>query len=872
MPWEPNNYYRIKDVSSDAIHLSETLLQSYPVTRSCMGILGKRLLYQLEFGFFTEGQEIIQQGDTGKDLFLLCDNTVDVLVDGQRVVQMNAPALFGDKGIVEPKSIRAATIKVAENQTCFFIKIPMGYFIRDFNDKSISDGEFSQEVGIFYNMFKGIENRLFEFAFIQKNLWEEVNTTQYSVNIEQTLTALNDKTFKNWNDNIWRIVRDYLAKKLRIKWPKGVPFQGSVLFRLLSDQIDKTFPKASFEGTEAEFVKKRLLIWKERLMPIAESIVKLQPDDQLPVSIGEVELFNPRNYQIRIQALIRAIEKKFLLQNQKDDSGNDAQVGSSTAQELKGFFGRTERDNSFDLKRYLSSFENKFTLKHPKRMQLQIAQRTALTAAKCENEFNESVANMKDFLKNIQEMIGEKVQARSSEGEEKKIDLRKELSFISLSFNAYHQRNQKTTKQKVGKVIFSPTQVPTISELIKSSGSQQFRNGLNGAFKKVIDELKISFNLLSMEFIQQHIHVCDVSPGFEIPSSELEQHYWIPISKGIRILKGHADYGYVEPGTIVGGKGWIDLESPNDSKTGGSWRLLAPERKETDPMGKVYLLMILPTHQIPWEKNPDPHPDEFKKNYLPAMQWLVDKYLANILTLLPTRDILFENWLHTHKAVELEKRVKAFENSSVKITAQQWESIVYFLRNVVGLLVYADKPVPSHILSKQIYNHVLEQTKQDFKEASVQELGNKAYTKWRIILSEIIRMREEAEFEKNVNMASPVLEIIEAEIQTMLSSFTLEKYQKFVRLDQNFLSIYIGRILDTDEAREQDPTLLFTLIQSILETYYRLLIEEIRDYQQKLRNILKKRPKSDLQALEVESILDTAIQLRNIINQDVAAE
>ena len=869
MPWKLNNYHRIKDVSAEAIHLSESLLQTYPVTRSCMGILGKRLLNQLEFGFFTEGQEIIQQGDTGKDLFLLCQNTVDVIVDDQRVVQMKAPALFGDKGIVEPKSTRAATIKVAENQTCFFVKIPMGYFIRNINDLNIADSEFNQEVGIFYNMFKGIENRLFEFAFVQKNLWEEVNTVQYLVNIQQTLDALDNRKFKNWNDSIWKIVNEYLVKKHRIRWPKGVPYQSSVLFRLLTDQLDMSFPKEKFKGTEADYVKKRLLIWKEWLTPIAESIVKLQPDEQLPVSIGQVELFNPRNYQIRIQALIRAIEKRFLLQKQKGES-EESGKSRSTAQELKGFFGRSERDNSFDLKRYLSSFEKKFELKNPKRMQLQIAQRTALVAAKCENEFNESVANMKEFIKKIKELTGGKLQAQRDTVEKKKINLKKEIGIISTSFNAYYRRNPNLIRQQVGQLTFVPGQMPTLSDLKKSSGSQQFRNGLNNAFKKVISSLDISFSLLSLDFIQQHMYICDVSPGFEIPTSELENHYWIPISKGISLFKGNTSYRMLEPGTVIGGKGWIDLQGSESIDKSNSWRLQTPVRKKSDPIGKVYLLMLLPKMEIPWENNLDPHPDEFRKIHLPVMQWLIDKYLFNIMTLLPQRDLIYENWLHTHKAVELEKRVKAFENTRVKISVSHWESMVYFLRNVVGLLVYNDKPVPSHILSKKIYNHVLDQTKRDFSQISVQELGNKAYTKWRIILSEIIRIIEESEFQQSISMASPVLEIIEAEIQTLLHSFSLQKYEKFVRLDQNLLTIYIGRILATDEDTDQDPILVFQLMQSILETYFRLLIEEIHDYEHRLRDILQKRPKSDLQALEVESILDTATQLRDIIQAHIS--
>ncbi|MDH5560605.1 MAG: hypothetical protein OEY59_07085, partial [Deltaproteobacteria bacterium] len=104
-----NEYYLISEGGEEAVNIANNLLQSFPLTRACLQILGQDLINKLEFGFFSAGKDIIQQGETGKDLFLLCQNSVDVLVNDQIIVQMESPALLGDKGIVEPHSTRAAT-------------------------------------------------------------------------------------------------------------------------------------------------------------------------------------------------------------------------------------------------------------------------------------------------------------------------------------------------------------------------------------------------------------------------------------------------------------------------------------------------------------------------------------------------------------------------------------------------------------------------------------------------------------------------------------------------------------------------------------------------------------------------------------------
>ncbi len=108
MAFQNDIYYKISSYGSEAIHASDTLLRSYPLTKVCLDILGKKLLQTLEFGFFKPGLKIITQGEQGKDLYLMCNHVADVIVYNKVIVQMDAPALFGDKAIIDRNSTRNA--------------------------------------------------------------------------------------------------------------------------------------------------------------------------------------------------------------------------------------------------------------------------------------------------------------------------------------------------------------------------------------------------------------------------------------------------------------------------------------------------------------------------------------------------------------------------------------------------------------------------------------------------------------------------------------------------------------------------------------------------------------------------------------------
>jgi Cyclic nucleotide-binding domain len=56
---------------------------------------------ELERRTYEQGQAIVQQGDEGRELFLLLDGIVDVEVDGEEVAEIGPGALLGEKALLE---------------------------------------------------------------------------------------------------------------------------------------------------------------------------------------------------------------------------------------------------------------------------------------------------------------------------------------------------------------------------------------------------------------------------------------------------------------------------------------------------------------------------------------------------------------------------------------------------------------------------------------------------------------------------------------------------------------------------------------------------------------------------------------------------
>jgi CRP-like cAMP-binding protein len=64
---------------------------------------------ELERRTYEQGQAIVQQGEEGRELFLLLDGIVDVEVDGEEVAEIGPGALLGEMALLEGGT-RTATL------------------------------------------------------------------------------------------------------------------------------------------------------------------------------------------------------------------------------------------------------------------------------------------------------------------------------------------------------------------------------------------------------------------------------------------------------------------------------------------------------------------------------------------------------------------------------------------------------------------------------------------------------------------------------------------------------------------------------------------------------------------------------------------
>lgn len=197
MSFEKNRYYRLESIGPEAVVAAEMLLKQYPLTRMFLDILGRYLMDKIQFGLFEPGAEIIVQGAKGKDLFLICNHQADVIVNTKKILQLQAPVMVGDKGIIDRESIRNATIAISSGADSLVVKIPLELFIRSFKKQNIKDSEFTQERKIYYHLFLEVQERLFKYSQIQKNLWEEINTRLHSLNIQLIAGSLNQQEEKS---------------------------------------------------------------------------------------------------------------------------------------------------------------------------------------------------------------------------------------------------------------------------------------------------------------------------------------------------------------------------------------------------------------------------------------------------------------------------------------------------------------------------------------------------------------------------------------------------------------------------------------------------------------------------------------------------
>lgn len=805
MQWESNQYYSLKEADPMCLKIVVSLLKAYPLTKGCLDALGVQLQEKLEFGFFNIGKDIITEGKSGRDIFLLCTGKMDVLVNNQIVVKMESPSLVGEKGIISENSKRAATIRITDEDEALVVKIPMGSFLRDFNDKKIRDDQFTQVEKIYQNLFQGIQERLFDYIYLQKHLWEETNSTLELLNTQMLAKSLDNKKDPGWEPEIWSIVQRFLKIKLGFNWPASAPLNITNLRIGVLKFLDKKY--ASLEPAKSHMIKQRE--WRNFLLSVSERVLKSLPENKKIFPLPQLELFNPSIYKMRLIDLLRKLEKRFeksKIEKEKK-SHND-------------FFGVGERSNEFNLINYLAIFYKNFQTKNPRRIQAQIAQKIASIAAECENQFNQSVVKMQNFIADVKKRnIATKSEATSHQINMEKIN--QLVSTLQRGMDIYRDNAATFFSGEIGRVKFDPNRYPTFSTFQVTLRSQPLRKQMHSSFFTILKAFNFQKNILTNESLQSLFHICLMEKKDYILPKEMYANYWFIFSDEAKLKHEDEPILDLKPGLKIGGDFWGVQQKKDVVESDSKVSVLSED---------IGLVLILPIINLPWTSNQNPTNQVLVEEYLPLMQWLFDKQIEQFMFLKEIRDQCVQQWTELKKMLELSQKTNQFEQKSLRLPREEGFQISAWLKDNLGLNVDQNEALISNQLAKRIYNYVLRATSSDKPELSIEQCGNLAYTKWRNILFDIVG--QISSLNKIVkalpeNPPAPVFDRLVKKLTPVLSEIMADIWTKQNPILSGNPTLNILSVLHPDKHNSSED--IINLYQSIFrivsEQSYELLLE-----------------------------------------------
>jgi len=851
MAWNYNQYYKLTAAGGTAFSMGESLLQSYPLTRSCLSVLGHQLVESVEFGYFKSGFDVIVEGEQGKDLFLLCTGSVDVLVGGKLVVQMEGPNLLGDKGIVQSNSTRAATIRVGEKQVCLFLKIPMDLFLKDFKAK-VADAQFAQDSAIYAAMFQTIQDRLFNYMTHQKNLWAEANTTLNQLNIRLLAKGIESKKPVSWDPNTWEQVKKLIAKLVGYRWAPELEMNSTNLYNLLAKFLGaKTAPlKSRLKPTEYALARQRL--WQGWLDEISKTVVRHLPKESLPIDIGEVELFNPKLFRVKLLTLLRSFEKKF------PSSG----MGEHKA-ELH--FGKAEKVNFLELFPYLESFSTSFKVPRPQWVKAVLAQKTAQIAANSENDFNASIVRMQGFVDRVKGMALDLGTEEVVEAIDYKVIDHKATEMLP-SYDAFLRTSEVPVGNHIGEISYHPDEVPKIEELIKISGSKTIRLQIEQAFGFIASTLRLNMPGLPQPFWHSCFRIVRASSDDTLTTRELASNYWIPISSGIKLNQGTQTVTELLPGLLLGGKVWGEKDPGAQP-----FLIKTPPKSASSKKVQYYCFVCLPKVLLPWNTTKW-DPQQIKGKYTALLQWMTDKFLNSIVLLSQERAEYFESWSKAELFRDLEARVQQFENKGLQIAGVFREAILKYLGEALGMTTEQVETTNSVTLSKQVYNHILRTLKTQNPDLSIDEIGNQAYTQFRLHLTQMVEIYKAHDPNKQASAEESDLgTLIENQLRRLflkLDRSINETYFDFS--DQSKPKISISNISE-DMVIYPDHFKKFAVnLGAILEEVQLKLILETSEFHKKVSQVHSIRSQYDVASMQTKLISEGVDRLQSFLKAGIS--
>lgn len=828
MPWDLNRYYPFKATNKECIQIVISLLNSYPLTKGCLEILGNKLKDRLEFGFFEGNNDIIRQSESGRDVFLLCSGTIDVLVDNRVVVQMFSPSLVGDKGIVSLNSQRAATIRISAEEQALVVKIPMEDFIRDFKNTKIPDESFLQEKSIFENVFENVQKRLFEYIYLQKSLWEQVTNTCNILNQQIVAMQLDNKKDPGWTDDYWLVAQNFLKDQYNISWPHNVSVNVQTLHAATRNFLDRKYAKYS----KPDLASRKNKEWRNILTNISNRVLQNIPEKQRPIPSLDLELFNPNIYRMRLINLQKQLEKRYATKKHTEA------VAKKNPPKL--FFEKGERTNEFNLSRYLTYFNGSFDIKNPKRLLAQVAQKCALIAAECENNFNISAVKMQQFLEKVKSR-NIKTNVTATDSAKDPSQVKSWITTLNRGIDHFRSTAKSIRAKELGLVHFDPNIHPLLIDILKTHRVKLTREQMSHAFTSLVNYVNFQSNLLSKEQLFQNFHLCIVGRGDTIPEKELKSNYWFPLSddisfnhsgKKIANLKSCALIGYEAIGTQEDDPG-------KDSET--AYDLTAPHES---------LLLVLPQSNCPWFQKDNPAPQAFIEQYLPFMQWLINKYFEQFLHLKSQRDNIVQEWMEIRNGIERSEKIALFEQKPLKIPKDDHFRIINWLSRSFGMKLDASDSIVSSQISKRIYNFFVQSTTTEHPDLSIEQKGNLAYTKWRNLLFELVDQipaLNKAISAHPGKAPRPVLNILTKQLTPLLSPLMKETWQKRNPITSGTPSLNILSIFHPEKHESCKAAIkLFKNVLDIFAKNVSHLIKELQFHNDLLAEFSKKRDYTDV--------------------------
>jgi len=678
------------------------------------------------------------------------------------------------------------------------------------------------------------------------------------MNIQFIAKQIHGQKGMNLGSDVWKLTLKYLAEEHQYQWPREYPVDIAHLRKALYHVLDLHFPQDTFKGNDSEYLEKKNRLGRNWLLSLSKVIVDALPESRRPFQRPEIQLFNPRNYHMRMVKALRRIEDTFTKSGSQEEAIPD----------IKSFFGKGNRDNQFELKRYLASFQHFFHLNHPIRTQAHVAQRLALIAAECENQFNASIVKMQQFLSKAKSKTPQALKQQTSVEQLEK-EAQHSIDVILQGITGYKRSAGLVMARQRGKIEFNKA-TPTLKAILNLCSNETQQAEIEQAFDRIVSLFSIDEGYLSQQFVRDHLYLCEsLYVGEVVSSQELESHYWIPLKKTLLML-GKQSFGLLSPGSLIGGEPWDRVQTQKASsaeKREKPTQALFFSLRNQNP--KPTLLLVLPDNALPWRSIDSPSRSIFQNEYLPVLQWLDTKYLVHVNEWIEQRDIILQSKLELEQIIRVEKKIQVLESTKSSLKPPQYQQVCEFLKNRFSLEF---DPSPSLFLNqlvRKIYNQLITQINQDHPELSLEERGNIAYTHWRFVLSKMVYFLEDLDRHsayEGEEFPLPIFEIMANQFGKL--DYTLLGRRR--KVDAALVDAHPLVKLATKipgEALSQ-PEIVINYFQKrlqILTTHMHRLIQETHHYSLQLAQLNQQRPNFESEEVTLELIQKNIQKLISIL-------